>query len=77
MVSLSELSPQIAQTIRRIISEKRTRRSIPIVLGSKSPVIVHPTSKDTENNVPPDNSNNRPDRKVFGKKVAPIEKVVT
>lgn len=77
MLSIWDLHPQAQSTIRRVIRELasykrrfRTSRSTPITLGSGTPVIINPSQKDTENNVPDDMNNflhKWPDRRFFRK----------
>jgi hypothetical protein len=59
-VSIFDLNPNTAQTVYRVISEMmaarrkrfRTERSTPIQLGlNKSPLVINPPQKDTENNI--------------------------
>jgi hypothetical protein len=50
MISIFDLSPTTANTVRRLVLEKLTRRSTPVRLGSVTPIIINPTIKDTETN---------------------------
>jgi len=57
MISISELSPQTQATVRRMMVElhwrpvKPNNRSLLIKLGNKTPVLINPTIKDTDNNI--------------------------
>jgi len=78
-MKLGDLNSQTASTVKRVIFELfaykrryRTSMTIPIKLGSRTPVIINPTQKDTENNVPDDygfSSRKWSDKKVFKQKI--------
>jgi hypothetical protein len=86
-MKLCDLNPSTAHIVRVLVLELaaykrcyRTSRSQPVTLGSRSPVIINPDQGDTENNIEgkddPNCFHKWPDRKLFGKKIAPTEKAV-
>lgn len=49
MISLLDLNEKTATVVRKVLAEKRTRRSKRVKLGSPSPVIINPALNKTTN----------------------------